>query len=89
MLPFVRDDYARALAEAKRTGRPLFVDAWAPWCHSCLSMRSYVLADPSLAPLANDFVWLTIDTEKDDNAAFVARFSNRVWPTLWIIDPAQ
>jgi len=85
-LPFVHDDYARALAEAKRTKRPIFVDAWAPWCHSCLSMRAYVLTDPSLAPLANELVWLTIDTEKDSNAPFVSRFTNRVWPTLWVID---
>lgn len=88
-LPFVHDDYARALAEAKKSKRPIFVDAWAPWCHSCLSMRAYVLTDPSLAPLANDLVWLTIDTEKDANAAFVSRFTNRVWPTLWILDPER
>ena len=52
-------------------------------------MKAYVLTDPSLAPLANDFVWLTVDTEKDDNAAFVSRFANRVWPTLWIVDAAR
>lgn len=86
VLPFLHDDYARALAEAKKTKRPIFVDAWAPWCHSCQSMRSFVLTDPSLAPLANDFVWLTIDTEKDSNAAFAERFTNHVWPTLWVID---
>jgi thiol-disulfide isomerase/thioredoxin len=85
-LPFIHDDYARALADAKRTKRPIFVDAWAPWCHSCLSMRAYVLTDPSLAPLAKELVWLTVDTEKDSNAAFVTRFPNRVWPTLWVID---
>lgn len=85
-LPFVSDDYPGALAEAKRTKKPLFVDAWAPWCHSCQSMRAYVLTDPSLAPLASDFVWLAIDTEKDTNAPFVEKFGNRVWPTLWVID---
>ena len=30
-LPFVEDDYARALAEAKTKAVPLFVEAWAPW----------------------------------------------------------
>jgi hypothetical protein len=30
-LPFIEDDYARALAEAKSRGVPLFVDTWAPW----------------------------------------------------------
>jgi hypothetical protein len=30
-LPFIEDDYPRALAEARASKRPLFVDAWAPW----------------------------------------------------------
>ena len=30
-LPFIQDDYARALSEAKAKGVPLFVDTWAPW----------------------------------------------------------
>lgn len=30
-LPFIEDDYARALSEAKAKGVPLFVDTWAPW----------------------------------------------------------
>lgn len=88
-LPFLHDDWPRAAAEAKRTKRLVFVDAWAPWCHSCQSMRAFVFTDRSLAPLANDFVWLTIDTEKDENAAFVGRFPNAVWPTLWVLDPER
>lgn len=30
-LPFIEDDYARALAEARTKNLPLFVDTWAPW----------------------------------------------------------
>ena len=30
-LPFIEDDYSRALTEAKSRGLPLFVDTWAPW----------------------------------------------------------
>ena len=30
-LPFIQDDYPRALAEAKSKKLPLFVDVWAPW----------------------------------------------------------
>ena len=30
-LPFVEDDYATALAEARARRVPIFVDAWAPW----------------------------------------------------------
>ena len=31
VLPFIDNDYTKALAEAKRKNVPLFVDAWAPW----------------------------------------------------------
>jgi hypothetical protein len=30
-LRFIKDDYARALADAKRQELPLFVEVWAPW----------------------------------------------------------
>lgn len=30
-LPFIADDYAQALAQAKAKNVPIFVDAWAPW----------------------------------------------------------
>jgi tetratricopeptide (TPR) repeat protein len=48
-----------------------------------------VLTDPVLAPLAGDFVWLSVDTEKDVNASWVARFPHEALPTLWVIDPAN
>jgi endonuclease YncB( thermonuclease family) len=30
-LPFIADDYARALEEARAQKLPLFIEAWAPW----------------------------------------------------------
>lgn len=30
-LPFIEDDYARALGEARSRQLPLFVESWAPW----------------------------------------------------------
>jgi thiol-disulfide isomerase/thioredoxin len=85
-LPFIEDDYARALAEARAKKRPLFIDAWAPWCHTCQSMRAYVFSDPLLVTRADDFVWLSIDTEKPESAPFLESFSVQVWPTLWVVD---
>lgn len=31
ILPFIENDYAKAIARAKTKHVPLFVDAWAPW----------------------------------------------------------
>ena len=31
VLPWIEDDYPRALAEARRKNLPIFVENWAPW----------------------------------------------------------
>lgn len=31
ILPFIQEDYATALAEARAKNLPVFVEAWAPW----------------------------------------------------------
>ncbi len=31
VLPFLADDYTRAVAEARARKVPLFIEAWAPW----------------------------------------------------------
>ena len=30
-VPFIEDDYAKAVARAKAKNVPIFVEAWAPW----------------------------------------------------------
>jgi hypothetical protein len=30
-LPFLADDYDRALGDARARSLPLFIEAWAPW----------------------------------------------------------
>jgi tetratricopeptide (TPR) repeat protein len=84
---FIEDDYSSALAEARATNRPLVVDVWALWCHTCLSMRAYVFPDEVLWPLSKEFVWVSLDAEKAGNAKFLEKFAMEVWPTLWVIDP--
>ena len=86
-LAFLTDDYPRARADAAAAGRLLFVDAWAPWCHTCLSLRSYVFTDPALGAFRDRFVWLALDTERAGNAAFLAAHPVEAWPTLFVIDP--
>jgi tetratricopeptide (TPR) repeat protein len=51
-------------------------------------MRAFVFTDPALGKRAGQFVWLSIDTEKSSNAAFLRKYPVRVWPTLMVIDPA-
>ncbi len=85
---FIENDYSAALAEARSGNKLLFVDFWAPWCHSCISMRAYVFSDPALAKVQNGFVWLSVDTENPVNSAVLARFPVDVWPTLLVVEPS-
>ncbi len=85
-LGFIEDDYDKALADARAKGRPIFIDVWATWCHTCLSLKNFVLTDSALSEHKEAFTWLAIDSEKPGNAALVERLGLKVLPTLWVID---
>ena len=84
---FIHDDYARAVTEAKARHVPIFVDAGAPWCHTCRSMEAFVFTDPALKPDADRFVFLAINTENRKNAAFLKRNPIPALPTYLVVDP--
>ncbi|WP_437604941.1 thioredoxin family protein [Sorangium sp. So ce834] len=88
-LEFIRDDVPRAREKARAEGKALFVDAWAPWCHTCLSMKHHVLTDPSLRPFADRVVFADIDTDRPENAPFLERHEVTVWPTFFVLEPAD
>jgi tetratricopeptide (TPR) repeat protein len=50
-------------------------------------MKAFVFTDESLRAEAGRFVWLAIDTEKEENASVQERFPIDAWPTLLIVDP--
>ena len=88
-LAWFSDDYDAARACARDSARPLVIDLWAPWCHTCLSMKHTVLVDKGLEPLAGRFVWLELDTDQEKNAVALAKFPPQVWPTFFVAAPAD
>jgi tetratricopeptide (TPR) repeat protein len=51
-------------------------------------MRARVLGDPALREQAGQFVWLSIDTDKAANAAFLAQFPVDAYPTFLVLEPS-
>jgi tetratricopeptide (TPR) repeat protein len=87
-LAFIEDDYPAAIAKARTAKLPLFIDAWAPWCHTCVFMREHVFTKPELLKHGERFVFLSINTEKAKNAPFLQKFPIEVWPTMLVVDSA-
>ncbi|MFT3700529.1 MAG: thioredoxin family protein [Kofleriaceae bacterium] len=84
-LTWTSDDYAGALACAKQKKVPLVVDLWAPWCHTCLSMQTTVFMDASFGADADKFIFLKMDTDKEQNAAALQKLSISAWPTFYVL----
>lgn len=51
-------------------------------------MRAFVFTDRALARRAGQFVWLSIDTEKRNNASFLTKYPVEAWPSYFVLDPA-
>jgi tetratricopeptide (TPR) repeat protein len=52
-------------------------------------MRAFVFTDKALERQAGRFVWLSVDTEKRENAAVLGKFPVKAWPSFYVIDPAS
>lgn len=88
-LAWIHDDYAAALACAKARNVPLVIDLWAPWCHTCISMQTTVFAERALEPMGGKLVFAALDTDRDANAAAVAKFPPAAWPTFYVVGPDE
>ena len=89
-----RTDLAAAVAEARETGKPLFVYAWATWCRVCVSMSNTTFRDPAVTEALEGFVPVKVQCE-DPGAPFVTQFFDelgagriRGLPMLAVLTPA-
>lgn len=58
------EDYASALAEAKRTGRPLFLDFTGTTCTNCRWMEAQMFPRPEVARALDGFVKARLCTDR-------------------------
>lgn len=87
-LPWVHNDWAAAEKAAAASGKLVAVDVWATWCHTCLSMKNFVLEEKPLEAVAGQHVWLSLDYDQEKNAEFFPDLPGVVLPhLLWWWNP--
>lgn len=75
-----------ALAQAKASGKKLFLDFEATWCGPCHTMDEWIWTDAEVAAKLNaEYLGVKIDVDLEK--PLVARFKTSGYPTMIILNP--
>jgi len=86
-IQFIEADWSKALAEAKKQNKLIFLDAYATWCGPCKLLKKNTFPDKEAGEYFNsNFINVAIDMEKGDGPALSEKFSVNAYPTLIITD---
>ncbi len=85
-IEFFHGTWNEALEEAKKAGKPIFVDAYAEWCGPCKRMAATTFKDSEVGEYFNkNFVNVKIDAEKGEGINFRKKYPVSAFPTLFFI----
>ncbi len=79
-----------ALADALKTGKPVFIDSTAEWCIACHELDKKTYTQPEIIAEAENFVMLRADLTRNDDEkvkAFYKKFAAKGCPTLIWLKP--
>jgi thiol-disulfide isomerase/thioredoxin len=76
---------AAAFKEADKTGKPIMADFYAVWCGPCKILDEYVYPSADFARVAQDWVVVKIDAEKETELA--QKYAIQAFPTTIFFRP--
>ena len=83
-----RRSVEKGLAEAKQSGKPVFLDFSASWCPPCQEMKRISWPDPRVEQvITRNFIPVQIDGDQPDAQAASEKYDVIYIPALFILDP--
>jgi thioredoxin-related protein len=89
-IQFVEANWAKAIAEAKKQKKMIFIDAYTSWCGPCRMLKQKTFTDKAAGDFFNKhFINIALDMEKGDGIAFAQKYQVAAYPTLFIMDAEE
>ena len=84
---FFQGTWAELLKESKKTGKPIFIDAYAAWCGPCRMMAANTFPDEEVGEFYNQhFINYKLDMEKGEGTAMKMKYRVTHYPTYLFVD---
>ena len=74
----------RALELAKSENKPIYLAFGAAWCPVCRRMEEQTLLEPPMQALADAFVWVKVDIDR--NVTLAREWGVEATPTIFLLD---
>ena len=85
---FTNNMWKKVAEDAKKSGKYIFVDAYASWCGPCKQLKSTTFKDKDAAVFFNNnFINFSTDMEKGEGVALSEEWEITAYPTLLIFSP--
>ena len=86
-IKFIEENWNKALLEAKKQNKLIFLDAYTTWCGPCKLLKRNTFPDKAAGEFFNkNFINIALDMEKGDGIAVAEKYRVNAYPTLIIAD---
>lgn len=86
-IEFFDGTWEEVLAESKKQGKPIFVDAFTTWCGPCKAMAKNTFTKEEVGAFFNkNFISVKFDMEKKEGVKFGHKYPVKAYPTLYFIN---
>lgn len=86
-IQFFEGNWTKALEQARKENKLIFLDAYASWCGPCKQLKRKTFPDKAAGEFFNkNFINIAIDMEEGEGPALGAKYSVTAYPTLIIAD---